>query len=482
MKKNNYKRRAFIIYCLLAFLIVCNLILAGYYNASIKTYGKQALFISNQLLQLSHLLEKQEIFLGDYNRLKAASNRDKLVQNKQELTLFLSEKLLNDMQLTFLELQEQATFDSLRSALITIETANNIIIRQQQNDRIKQEAISIAFDQIQKHLPSGMKKARHLKDQVLLHFKSKTLSHTKLIWVFYVMAATSFVSFFVMVIFVDVRQRHMLQTQYKRSRSLVFQLTQNLNDQKKISTFTINELDSLKKHQVLVEQSLTQAQTKLKKNQESADNFSYLITHKLKEPIQGILNLTNWLEEDLEDHTPPETKEHILLLKSRVNRLTNLIDNISQYAQKTKKVLKKEKVYLNQSISKIINTLDFDDVEFEIEKDLPIVITQKFELETILRELIFNAIIHNNKSKKVIHVSCETAVDQVTISVSDNGLSIPNGEIEHVFTPFYTTKSTERAGLGLSIVKKILLDKNMEITVSSNNQNGNTFSFSWPIT
>jgi signal transduction histidine kinase len=73
-------------------------------------------------------------------------------------------------------------------------------------------------------------------------------------------------------------------------------------------------------------------------------------------------------------------------------------------------------------------------------------------------------------------------VDKVAVVIKDNGVGIKSQEIEHIFRPFYTTKSEiEGTGLGLSICYGIIKDHQGEIRVKSRQGEGTTFTVLLPI-
>ncbi|TAD95556.1 MAG: GHKL domain-containing protein [Bacteroidetes bacterium] len=99
----------------------------------------------------------------------------------------------------------------------------------------------------------------------------------------------------------------------------------------------------------------------------------------------------------------------------------------------------------------------------------------------VLTNLILNAIKYSNENC-MVEVKFEFEKNQVQISVSDNGIGIPEEDLKRIFERFYRVEKSRSkkqggSGLGLSIVKHILEKHNTEITVVSEVNKGTTFSF-----
>ncbi|HVM46164.1 MAG TPA: PAS domain S-box protein, partial [Candidatus Thermoplasmatota archaeon] len=78
-------------------------------------------------------------------------------------------------------------------------------------------------------------------------------------------------------------------------------------------------------------EELARLTDQLARSNRELDQFAYITSHDLKAPLRGIANLSRWIEEDLEGHITPESREHLELLRGRVNRMEALIDAILEY-------------------------------------------------------------------------------------------------------------------------------------------------------
>jgi len=125
-------------------------------------------------------------------------------------------------------------------------------------------------------------------------------------------------------------------------------------------------------------------------------------------------------------------------------------------------------------------TLDID-----IDKNLPAVNIDRNSLETILSNLIDNAIKYSTDEKYLgIHVFKQN--DHIKISVEDHGVGIAKKNLSNIFTKFFRvedslTAKTKGHGLGLSIVKNLVELNSGSIDVKSNQGDGSTFIITFPI-
>ena len=82
-----------------------------------------------------------------------------------------------------------------------------------------------------------------------------------------------------------------------------------------------------------LDRQLVQQARDLMRSNEELEQFAYVASHDLKAPLRGIENLVSWIEEDLEGKLAGETRTNMDLLKNRVQRLENLLDDLLEYSR-----------------------------------------------------------------------------------------------------------------------------------------------------
>ncbi|MGI2172003.1 PAS domain-containing sensor histidine kinase [Shewanella sp. MF05960] len=214
-------------------------------------------------------------------------------------------------------------------------------------------------------------------------------------------------------------------------------------------------------------------------------NFAYVASHDLKSPLRGIDQLASWLEEDLQGKLDDEDAEHLRLMRGRINRMEKLLDDLLAYSRAGKK-------------GDVIHTVDIKDVVENVfdlcntqnsfslvfNSTVESITTASVPLEQVLRNLINNAIKHHDSGQGTVWVSVVANERFYTVSVSDDGPGIPEQYSEKVFTMFTTLKprdEVEGSGMGLAIVKKIVLAMGGDIQLESVQGKGANFNFTWPV-
>ncbi len=218
------------------------------------------------------------------------------------------------------------------------------------------------------------------------------------------------------------------------------------------------------------------------RNQE-LDSFAYIASHDLKAPLRGVINLSQWLEEDIKDNLAPENQEQLQLLRKRVYRMETLIDGLLQYSRVGRTQTPSEKVDVSELLAEITDSLNPPATfNIEIAPEMPVFITKKLLLSQVFANLISNAIKHHPRDDGNLKISVEDSGEFYLFTVADDGRGIDPKNNDKVFTIFQTLESRDRkenTGVGLSIVKKIVESEGGKISLDSEFGKGATFRFTW---
>ena len=221
----------------------------------------------------------------------------------------------------------------------------------------------------------------------------------------------------------------------------------------------------------------------VKSNQE-LEQFAYIASHDLKAPLRAIERLASWIEEDSADQLDKKSKANLVLLRQRVNRMSNLISGILQYSRTGHINLQIHSVNTKHLLQGIIDTLN-QSKKFNINyaDNLPTFDTDDIRLGQVLSNLIDNSIKHHNHETGHIKIGVRDLGSFYEFFVKDDGPGIAPEYHQKIFQIFQTLKSRdefESTGIGLSIVKKIVESQGGKITVDSAEGTGATFYFTWP--
>ncbi|VEP16643.1 conserved hypothetical protein [Hyella patelloides LEGE 07179] len=228
---------------------------------------------------------------------------------------------------------------------------------------------------------------------------------------------------------------------------------------------------------------LSQKNTDLEERNQELDSFTYAVSHDLKAPIRAIHNLSEWIEEDLEDVLTEDTRSHMNLLRGRVQRMESLIHGLLQYSRVGRKKTPVETVAVDKLINEVVDLLNPPpEIEIKIASNLPTFTTQKAPLLQVFSNLIGNAIKHRHRPEGTIEIAVAEEDEFYKFTVTDDGYGIAPQHYDKIFKIFQTLEARdkiENTGIGLSIVQKIIEQQGGTVNVESQVGKGSAFSFTW---
>ena len=224
----------------------------------------------------------------------------------------------------------------------------------------------------------------------------------------------------------------------------------------------------------------------LEKSNSELDEFAYVASHDLKAPLRVIENISHWLEEDLGDRLDDESRENLLLLRSRIQRMERLLEDLLEYSRIGRKLDENyEEMLTGDTLIKDITLLIAMPDGFTINASAEFLQLKvnKMPLQLILLNLISNAIKHRDKETGVIEVDVKAQENQYLFTVKDDGPGIAPIYHQKIFKMLQTLKPRDRvegSGMGLAIVRKHIELFGGTIEVASEEGKGCTFIFTWP--
>lgn len=238
-------------------------------------------------------------------------------------------------------------------------------------------------------------------------------------------------------------------------------------------------------------QSLTkteQMMSELKEMDKNKDNFLVSVAHEMKNPLHGILNISQTVMER-EKGTLKEQSRHDLKLILTVGRRMSAILNDLLELEKFKEkriTVKIQDVSVHSVAESVVDMLRYMadgkriSLVNRIPVDFPSVLADENRLNQILFNLIHNAVKFSHNGE----VSVAAAIRErwAEISVSDTGVGIEDDFLNHIFDPYKQNSSMgslheSGIGLGLSICKQLVELQGGELKVSSKLHEGSVFTF-----
>ena len=219
-------------------------------------------------------------------------------------------------------------------------------------------------------------------------------------------------------------------------------------------------------------------------------DFVANISHELKTPI-GALSLLSEAVLGAKDDSEAVSK-FAARMQIEAKRLTDLVQEIIQLSRVQDSDPLKQPLLLSASdiireaLDQCRTTADSRQITLTFqESEDALILGDRDQLTMAIHNLIENAINYSPIDTKVA-VSTSVENEIITISVADQGIGIPEAEVERIFERFYRvdparSRETGGTGLGLSIVKHIITKHGGEISVWSAENVGSTFSIRLPI-
>ncbi len=233
-----------------------------------------------------------------------------------------------------------------------------------------------------------------------------------------------------------------------------------------------------------LEHQVKERTVELTKRLQELDQFAYVASHDLKAPLRAIDHLAQWISADAADLLPPASRDHLEKMRGRITRMEKLLDDLLAYSRADRYHYNIGKVDVNLLLDDIVRLVTPPQgFAVSVQMPLPVFVAHKVPLETVLRNLINNAIKHHDRTDGQVQVAVQDLGEFFEFSVSDDGPGIAPEFHERIFQIFQTLRprdQVEGSGMGLAIVKKIVESRNGHITVASALGRGTTFRFTWP--
>ncbi len=238
--------------------------------------------------------------------------------------------------------------------------------------------------------------------------------------------------------------------------------------------------------------ALRQSNTALEELNEGLRSFSYVVSHDLKTPLRGIAGLAQCIEEDLIDHLPaddplqPDFVRRLGLIRKQVTLSQGLITGVLEYSGLGMDVEYRETVDVHELLNSIRVMLSVEESQLQLMGEFPVLQTYQTQLYQVFMNLIGNGFkYHGNQKEAVVTVSILSSgpAGFHRFVVSDNGPGIDPKHHEKIFEVFSTLQPKDHSmssGVGLAIVKKLVIRHGGSISVESEPGHGASFQFDWP--
>jgi len=248
--------------------------------------------------------------------------------------------------------------------------------------------------------------------------------------------------------------------------------------------------------------SLHEAIIGLQHSNESLEQFAYIASHDLQEPLRKIRTFSTLLQDRYEKDFPPPAKELVTKIIASSDRMSMLIKGVLNFSKMSHSASAFEKTDLNDILSDVISDFDLLITEKSAviyREVLPIIEAIPLQINQLFYNLIGNSLKFSKKetapsvtitSKMLtwqeveMHKNLNRKADYCEISFKDDGIGFQQQFAEQIFLIFHRLHARETfsgTGIGLALCKKIVINHHGEIFGTSNENEGALFQIVLPL-
>lgn len=229
-------------------------------------------------------------------------------------------------------------------------------------------------------------------------------------------------------------------------------------------------------------EQLTRSNTELQ-------DFAYVASHDLQEPLRKISSFSKLLESKHKSELSEGAQNYLEAINRSSRRMSTLINDLLTFSRVTTKTHPHEIIDLNKTIVEIIDDMqtriEESNAELKVEELCPIQ-GDSLQIRLLIQNLISNSIKYSKQNvPPSIHIYSKADKSSCTIFVKDNGIGFDEVYLDKIFTIFqrlHGRTEYEGTGIGLAICKKIVDRHSGTITAKSKEGEGSTFIVKLPLT
>jgi len=226
----------------------------------------------------------------------------------------------------------------------------------------------------------------------------------------------------------------------------------------------------------------------LRKTNKELEEFVYVASHDLQEPLRAMTSFIEILSIDHGDNLDPDAKDLIARAGEGARQAQTMIKELLDYGR-INSMKKPQIIDLSATLKRILemmrNVVETGSVQITYDP-MPVITADDIQLGRLFQNLLSNAIKFRRKDVPLkIHISAEERSGEWVISVKDNGIGIDPKHKEQIFRIFqrlHTRTEYPGTGVGLAVCKKIVEAHGGKMWIESEAGNGSIFYFSLPMT
>jgi PAS domain S-box-containing protein len=244
--------------------------------------------------------------------------------------------------------------------------------------------------------------------------------------------------------------------------------------------------DEIKKRQK-VERQLRESGTELRRSNKELEEFAYVSSHDLQEPLRKIQAFGDLLKSEYGEGLG-DGEQYLDRMQSSALRMSTLIDDLLTFSRVSTKRATPVPVDLNETLEGVLSDLEDrirrEGGKVQIDTILPVVNADQTHMQQLFQNLISNGLkFHEKDTAPILHISASEDDETVEIRIEDNGIGIDQKYKDKIFSVFQRLNSKqayEGTGIGLAVCKKIVDRYGGTIKIESQLGKGTTFIINLP--
>lgn len=224
----------------------------------------------------------------------------------------------------------------------------------------------------------------------------------------------------------------------------------------------------------------------LKRSNEDLEQFAYIASHDLQEPLRKVSSFCSILQDEYADKIDAEGLQYLQYATDGANRMKGLVKDLLAYSRVDSQGEQFASVDVSEAVGEALLNLEaaIEEAQADITCDpLPVVSGDERQMVQLLQNLIGNAIKYRGHDPPRVRVSADEGEGEWTFSVSDNGIGIDPEFHQNIFGIFKRLHARDEysgTGIGLAICDRIVRRAGGKIWVESEEGKGSTFRFTIP--
>lgn len=228
--------------------------------------------------------------------------------------------------------------------------------------------------------------------------------------------------------------------------------------------------------------------SKLEQSNRDLQEFAYIASHDLQEPLRKVLAFGDRLANKYTDVIDETGRDYLSRMREASQRMQTLINDLLTFSRVSTRAQPYAKVDLNLLIQDVISDLEvqIDRTRGKLEiNHLPTIEADPTQMHQLLQNLINNGLkFHQTNTPPIIHISAKVSGKKCQLSVKDNGIGFDMQYLDRIFKPFqrlHSRQEYEGSGMGLAICRRIVERHSGEITAVSVPDQGSEFKVTLPL-